>query len=474
MEIKFGTSGWRGVIAEDFTFENVRIATKGIAIYLTSKNAKSVVMGYDTRFLSEDFAAVASKILAKAGIKVFLSTNDLPTPVIAYEIRKRQADGGINFTASHNDYIYNGLKFSAKSGGPALPEDTQQIESNINRILANKSGFDIEYTEESDLIETFESTTYSEDLVKLIDLEPIKSRKLSVVYEPFFGTGRRFTPGLLEGITNFTMIHGVRDPLFAKMHPEPIESNLIDLRNAVVSKGCDLGVSTDGDADRFGFVDKDGSFISPDKILSIIYYYLLSERGFKGNVVRTVATTHLLDRIAKGFGFEALETPVGFKYIGDALEKGEAVFGGEESGGLSIKGWLPEKDGMLAILLVAEIVSRRKKSLTELFNELTARYGESYSSRLDFPFEGNKEAVEGNILEEVRKLKESQVIASIDEVDGIRGTMDDGSWILFRPSGTEPKMRIYFEATTQERLNQLLKFGREIFKQPTEGGKNDI
>ncbi|MGB9695016.1 MAG: phosphoglucomutase/phosphomannomutase family protein, partial [Caldisericaceae bacterium] len=285
---------------------------------------------------------------------------------------------------------------------------------------------------------------------------------------------RRFTPGLLEGITNFTMIHGVRDPLFAKMHPEPIESNLIDLRNAVVSKGCDLGVSTDGDADRFGFVDKDGSFISPDKILSIIYYYLLSERGFKGNVVRTVATTHLLDRIAKGFGFEALETPVGFKYIGDALEKGEAVFGGEESGGLSIKGWLPEKDGMLAILLVAEIVSRRKKSLTELFNELTARYGESYSSRLDFPFEGNKEAVEGNILEEVRKLKESQVIASIDEVDGIRGTMDDGSWILFRPSGTEPKMRIYFEATTQERLNQLLKFGREIFKQPTEGGKNDI
>jgi len=474
MNIRFGTSGWRGIIADDFTFENVRIATEAIVNYLKKNNGRSVVVGYDTRFLSEEFASTASKILASNGIKVYLSEQDLPTPVIAYEIIKRGTDGGINFTASHNDYIYNGLKFSAKSGGPALPEETDQIEKNINMVLSGKGNNRMNINENVSKIITFDKTSYNEDLIRLIDFEPIKKRRLTIVYEPFFGTGRRFTPDLLNGVTNFSMIHGVRDPLFGKMHPEPIEPNLRDLMDSVLSKKADLGVSTDGDADRFGFIDKDGTFVSPDKILSIIYYYLLSERKMRGNIVRTVATTHLLDRIAQAFGFESIETPVGFKYIGDALGTGEAIFGGEESGGASITGWLPEKDGMLVILIVTEIVSRSQKTLSELFNEIAERFGESFSSRLDFPFARDKTSVEKEILSQVSALQKDNSIEKMDEKDGIRATIKDGSWMLFRFSGTEPKLRIYFEATDKKTLNELMNLGKKIFTKASNEVENDF
>jgi alpha-D-glucose phosphate-specific phosphoglucomutase len=473
MDIRFGTSGWRGIIAEDFTFENVRIVTQAIADYLKESGGKSIVVGYDTRFLSEDFASTAAKILAQNDLIVDLSQNDLPTPVIAYEIRDKHADGGVNFTASHNDYIYNGLKFSTKSGGPALTEETKRIEENIARIIASNGKLNFQTEEANANIRIFDKTTYPEELIKLIDFTPIKERQLSIVYEPFFGTGRRFTPNLLNDLTNFTMIHGNRDPLFEKMHPEPIESNLVDLRNEVLKQKADLGVSTDVDADRFGFIDNDGSFISPDMILPIIYYYLLAERKMKGNIVRTVATTHLLDRIADGFGFEAIETPVGFKYIGEALEKGEAIFGGEESGGASITGWLPEKDGMLVILLVTEIVSKTRKTLKGLFAEIAHKFGESYSARLDYPFYVDRIEVEKAILSHIAELKNENIVKNFDEIDGIRAIFNDESWMLFRFSGTEPKLRIYFEAKDNSALQKLKKLGEDIFKKATVGG-NDV
>ena len=470
MKIKFGTSGWRGIIADDFTFANVRLAISGIGEYLKEIGGKSVVIGYDTRFLSEDFAKVASGILAKSGIKVYLSNYDIPTPVVAFEILKKKADGGINFTASHNDYMYNGLKFSNKTGGPALPEETKRIEEHISDIEREKiEELPFEEGLREGIIEVFEETSYTEALTKLVDLDKIKSGHLKVVYEPFFGTGRRFLPEVLSSITDFTMIHGVRDPLFGKLHPEPIEENLNLLKESVLKNNGAIGLSTDGDADRFGIIDKDGSFIPPNIVLSIIYYYLLEVRKMKGNIVRTISTTSLLDRIAHKYGYEAIVTPVGFKYIGAALFERKAIFGGEESGGASIQGWLQEKDGLLVNLLVLEIVSHYWKSLSELRDELYKIFGEVYNRRIDFSFEhALQERVTSVLLNFVYKEKDALCIDKIDETDGIQLLFEDGSSILYRPSGTEPKMRIYIEGTSIEKIEQLSQTAIQIFRKASD------
>jgi phosphoglucomutase len=458
MKIQFGTSGWRGIIADDFTFNNVRIASMAIAQYLLENNGNSILMGYDTRFLSEDFAKESAEVLAKNNIKVYFSAEDIPTPVLAYEIIKRQADGAINITASHNDYYYNGLKFSAKTGGPALPEETKRIEEKINSII--NSDIKIEkmpFNESVDkkIIEIFNDSSYLNDIRKLIDFPVIEEQNLKIVYEPFFATGRKYLPRLLGSITDLKMIHGKRDPMFGNLHPEPIEKNLEELINEVKVNNSDIGLSTDGDADRFGVIDKGGVYFPPDKILSIIYYYLLTERKMKGNVVRTVATTQMLDRIAKHFGFEAIETPVGFKYIGDAVVKGEAIFGGEESGGGTIAGWLPEKDGILIDSLITEIISKRKLSLTSLFKEIVSIFGEIYSERIDFDYEGDRIENEKKLKSKVFEISKAEQTNKINEIDGTKMTFEDGSWLLFRFSGTENKIRAYYESSSSEKLRRL-------------------
>ncbi|MGB9769545.1 MULTISPECIES: phosphoglucomutase/phosphomannomutase family protein [Caldisericum] len=467
MPIKFGTSGWRGIIADDFTFENVRLASTAIANYLKEIDAKSIVVGYDTRFMSEDFAKSVASVIAAHGINVHFSQYDIPTPVVAFEILDKKASGGINITASHNDYMYNGLKFSNKTGGPALPEETKRIEEIINQIKENKEKIlSIEFNEavSKGIISIFDKTNYFENLKKLVDFEKIKERHLKVVYEPFFGTGRRFLPPLVKDITDFEMIHGERDPLFGKLHPEPIEENLKQLKEAVLNQRANVGLSTDGDADRFGFIDSDGSFISPNIILSIIYYYLLDVRQLKGNVVRTISTTTLLDRIAKAYGFEAIVTPVGFKYIGEALFEKRAIFGGEESGGASIQGWLQEKDGIFVNTLVLEIISHYKKSLRELRNKLFEKFGAVYNKRIDFSFSKELQGKIMNLLKSyILQNKDFLSIKNINELDGLQISLEDGSTILFRLSGTEPKTRIYLEAYSEEKLDELSNFAIQIF-----------
>ena len=458
MDIHFGTSGWRGVIADDFTFANVKAVALAIAKMFAESEGKSLVVGYDTRFLSEDFAKIVAEVLINNNIKIFYSLNDIPTPVIAYEIVHRIADGGINITASHNDYYYNGIKFSAKSGGPALPEETEKIEKKIYEII--KSGERIKtkpFPEgiKEGLLMTFGESTYSESIKKLIDLDSIRDRRPKIVYEPFFGTGRRYLPPLLQDITNFKMIHGEIDPLFGKLHPEPIEANLIPLSNAVTQENANIGLSTDGDADRFGIIDESGAYISPDKILPIIYYYLITERQIKGNIVRTVSTTQMLDRIARHFGCEVIETPVGFKYIGDEVTKGNAIFGGEESGGATITGWLADKDGILVDLLVTEIVSKRKKSPLALFYEIISKFGEIYSERLDFEFKGKRETIEKGLKKRIFEIPKEENVKDIKETDGTKIIFDDDSWLLFRFSGTEKKIRAYCESISKEKLERL-------------------
>lgn len=475
MAIKFGTSGWRGIIADDFTFENVRLASTGIALYLKEIGAKSVVVGYDTRFLSEDFAKASSEVLAYHGIKVYFSNYDIPTPVVSFEILDKDADGGVNITASHNDYMYNGLKFSNKTGGPALPEETRRIEEIINQLKTENRKIEWKNFDEAaskGLITIFSETNYFKEIKKFIDLEKIERKRLKVVYEPFFGTGRRFVPTLIKDLTDFKMIHGERDPLFGKLHPEPIEENLNELKNAVIANKANVGLSTDGDADRFGFVDFDGTFIPPNVILSIIYYYLLEVRKLKGNVVRTISTTTLLDRIAKAYGYESIVTPVGFKYIGEALFEKKAVFGGEESGGASIQGWLQEKDGILINALVLEIISYFGKSLKELKNELYRKFGEVYNKRIDFSFSPELQTKAMHILRDyIYKNKEFLSIEEINELDGIHITFEDKSSILFRVSGTEPKLRIYLEAQNENKLEELEKMAIQIFSKA--GGSSE-
>lgn len=476
MQIKFGTSGWRGIIADDFTFANVKLASFGIAKYLKEINGESVIVGYDTRFLSEDFAKVASEILAYNGIHVFYSEFDIPTPVVAFEILNRKTAGGINFTASHNDYMYNGLKFSNRTSGPALPEETKRIEEIISDLskenpLINKINFDEGV--KKGIITIFGETSYFEEVKKKVDMEKIAKRHPKVVYDPFFGTGRRFIPPLIEELTDFSMIHGVRDPLFGKLHPEPIEENLKPLKDEVLKHNADIGLSTDGDADRFGFIDKDGSFIPPNTVLSIIYHYLLEVRKLKGNVVRTISTTSLLDRIAKAYGFEALVTPVGFKYIGEALYNKKAIFGGEESGGASIQGWLQEKDGILVNLLILEIISHYGKTLSELRDELFIKFGEVYNRRIDLTFDPSLQEKMVKLLKDyIHKERENLNIKSINELDGIQLTLEDGSTILYRVSGTEPKIRMYLETYNRNKIEELSKLAKEIFLKSGERNEN--
>ncbi len=459
--VKFGTSGWRGIIAEDFTFNNVRVAVQGIANYVLENNGKEIVIGYDTRFLSEDFARVASEILIGNGIKVSLSRIDVPTPTVAFETVNRKAFGAINFTASHNDYIYNGLKFSSPSGGPALPEETNRIEKLIQKIELKDvkySGRDVLYD-----VQYYDGSEYLKSLSLLVDFEPIKKAKKKVVYEAFYGTGRNYVPALLSNYTQFKMINGYRDPLFGKKHPEPIEKNLKELSLSVLEFNADIGISTDGDADRFGFIDKSGDYISPNIVLPIIYKYLIEYRGLRGNVSRTISTTTMLDRIAKKYGFEVVETPVGFKYIGETIIKGECIFGGEESGGASMIGWLAEKDGILMNALVVEIVSNTNRTLRELYNEIEAEFGEIYSKRLDFDFFGNRELTENTLKRNAAELQKKSRISRIVDLDGLKLFLDESDWILFRFSGTEPKARIYLEGTSKEKLEELETFSKILF-----------
>jgi phosphoglucomutase len=357
--IKFGTSGWRGIIGEDFTFDNVRVASQGIANYLKKANQKGrgVVIAYDTRFLSEKFASEAARILAFNDIQAYLCTRDVPTPVASFETVRRKAMGAINFTASHNPPEYNGLKFSTSNGAPALPEITKQIEEEINKVAA--TGQRVDVYEKAELIEEIDpKDRYLDGLKQKVDVDAIRKSGLRIAIDSLFGTSRDYLDYfLLESGVEVKIIHNYRDPYFGGFSPECNEKNLGELRKVVTDEGFDLGLATDGDADRFGIIDDRNRFVSPNVILSLLAIYLKRERKIPGGLARSVATTHLIDAIARKLDVELHETPVGFKYIGELILDDKIAMGGEESAGMSMYRHLPEKDGILACLLVAEMVA---------------------------------------------------------------------------------------------------------------------
>ena len=462
--IKFGTSGWRGVIGEDFTFENVRIACQGVANYLkkTKQEGSGVIVAYDTRFLSEKFASEAAKILAFNGIKAFLCTRDVPTPCVSFEIVRRRAMGGINFTASHNPPEYNGLKFSTSDGAPAMPEVTRQIEREVHAVQQKNERLDV--YEKSELIEEIDpKDRYLSELRSKVDVDAIGKSGLRIAIDSLYGTSRDYLDYfLLEAGVQVKIIHNYRDPYFGGFSPECNEKNLSELRRVVSVEKYDLGLATDGDADRFGIIDERNRFVPPNIILALLSVYLKRYRNIPGGLARSVATTHLMDAIARKLDIPLYETPVGFKYIGELILDDKIALGGEESAGMSMYRHLPEKDGVLACLLVAEMVARMGKKIGALIDDMHAEFGHFYSKRVDLKLTPQlRDSVAAKLANPPEQL-DGMIVRDVNTTDGVKLIFNEQTWLLFRMSGTEPVARVYAEACSPKDLKHVIDAGRKF------------
>ncbi len=456
-KITFGTDGWRSMMAEDFTFHNVKIVAQAIAHFINEEKLgdRGIVIGFDNRFLSPEFAKACSNVLTANKIRVYITENAAPTPVIAFEVVNLKAAGAIMITASHNPPMYNGIKFIPEYGGPAHKGITDKIVENVKMIL--ESGEINERSNEEWVRLSEPKEAYIAAVSKLIDGDVITKAKLKIVYNPMFGAGIGYTSEILESLgCTVKTINNYRDPLFGGSMPEPTIANMKDLVKAMDKEGADLGLATDGDADRFGVIDSKGNYISPNQVIYLLQHYLIKTRGWKGTVARTVATTYMVDRIAEKYGMEVIETPVGFKYIADAMINRDAFLGGEESGGLSIRGHVPEKDGILACLLIAEMVARYGKSPTEIMEDLKEEVGYLYSKRLDIHCTN---VVKERVLNHLKEYNPENIagkkIEKVISIDGQKFVMEDGSWMLIRASGTEALFRIYAEGNSMEQVDQI-------------------
>jgi phosphoglucomutase len=470
MSIRFGTSGWRAVIADEFTFDGVRKVTEAICTHFenTPHANNPIVVGHDTRFLGERFAAECAGIVSAKGFRALLCTNPTPTPVISHAILTQNAVCGINFTASHNPPEYSGMKLSTSDGAPALPEITQHVESLISQPRASSSSNETAKTTRGPRAASPAYETYSPRLGYLADLENKINFNVIVraagryAFDPLWGTGRGYLDEALRmhGLEVET-IHDWRDVLFGGRAPEPEESHLEELQALVRSKGCVLGLATDGDGDRFGVIDSNGAFITPNQLIAVLFDYLAESRKWNGGVARSVATSHLVDRVAKKRGLPVFETPVGFKYIGELINEDKIILGGEESAGLSIKGHYPEKDGILACLLAAEAVAARGSGLTEQLNALYAQVGRLESGRVGVRLTPDLMGSLSEKLKQDAKEIGGRRVKETNRTDGAKFIFADGSWLLMRPSGTEPLVRIYAESESAKDLEVLLEQGRK-------------
>jgi len=460
--IKFGTSGWRGLIADDFTFANVRLAVTAIAEHVKTKAKKpTILVGYDTRFYSEEFSQLAVDILERHGIRTLLCETFTPTPAIAYEILRRKLDGAINFTASHNPAQYHGLKFSSADAGPALPEVTKDIETRAAR-LAEKGGVPAlphgaSKRPASEKVNLREN--YLKRLEELVRFGVLAKSKAKFVVDVLHGCGAGYLDRALgdHGVAVQAM-RTERDCLFDGTGPDVSEENLAPLRKVVPDSKATAGLATDGDADRFGIVDRDGTWIQPNLILALIYDYLVETRKWKMPAARSVATTQMIDAVAQSHGQTVYQTPVGFKYIGQLIREDKIALGGEESAGLTIRGHIPEKDGILACLLVAEMIAARGASIGEQVRAMYKKLGREF-----WPVRENLRLSDEQKANAVRKVAVDastllgRKVVSIDRTDGAKFVFDDGSWMLLRLSGTEPLLRLYVEADSAAGSAKLMR-----------------
>lgn len=462
--IRFGTSGWRAIIADEFTFANVRRVTGAICGYLksngagTSEDAGAIIVGYDTRFLGEQFAAEAVGIIKSSGFRALLCDRPTPTPTISHAIRSQKALGGINFTASHNPPQYNGMKFSTSDGAPAMPDVTRQVE----RLIAETKAEDFAAGAGGDAEMYDPRPAYIDDIKSKVRFDVIARAGKSYGYDPLWGTGRGYLDFVLrEHGVEVETVHDWRDVMFGGHAPEPDTEHLEELRDVMKRRGCALGLATDGDADRFGVLDEDGTFITPNQLIALLFDYLAESRGWTGGVARSVATSHLVDRVARARGLDVYETPVGFKFIGELINQDKLILGGEESAGLSVRHHYPEKDGILACLLAAEAVAARGASLGEQLEDLYARVGRIESARIGVRLTPD---IAATLAEKLRRDPSNvggRPVSRVVRTDGVKFFFADDSWLLLRPSGTEPVVRIYAESESRNDLEVLLEQGRK-------------
>ena len=467
--IKFGTSGWRGIMAEDFTFANARLVCQAIADYLKQEGLayQGVVVGYDTRFRSEGFAAAAAEVMAGNGIVSYFTQRDCPTPVVSFAIRAGRRAGGINITASHNPPEYNGIKFSPATGGPAPEAVTKPIEALIGGLSAESIKIMplAQARENGMLVDIEPRETYFQHLKTLVDTEVLRRAGLKVVVDVLYGTGRDYLDAFLRDAgVEVEVLHGWRDAYFGGQRPEPSAEFLAELAGRIPAAGAQLGLAVDADADRFGVLDAAGHYHEANEILSLLLDYLIRTRGWEGGVARSVATTHLVDRVAGLYGRPVFETKVGFKHLGQYILSGQAIMVGEESEGFSMKGHLPEKDGILAGAMVAEMVAKTGKGIPELLADLYSRVGPVYNRRLNFALEpAAKERLMVSLRQAPAKFAGLKVMQHVT-LDGHKYILEDGSWVCLRPSGTEPVVRFYFEASSPEELEKLRQAGEALIR----------
>lgn len=481
MPIHFGTDGWRAVISDTFTFHNLRNVAQAIADAIASgswenglegfsvPNKQTVVVGFDTRFLSDRYAADVARVLAANGFTVYLAQSDAPTPAISHAVRHLGAIAGVMITASHNAPRYNGVKLKAYYGGSATAEQCRRVEVFLNHNEERARGpnlMDFELARQNGLIQRFNPIpAYGDHLRTLIDFDVIAENPPRVVVDSMYGSGRGVIKGFLQGTgCEVQEIRGEMNPGFGGIHPEPIRKHLGALAGAISTHMGDFGLATDGDADRIGAMDEEGRFVDPHKIMTLALKYLVEQRGWKGNIVRTVSTTSMIDRLARRYGLTVYETPVGFNYIAEYMLKENILIGGEESGGMSIQGHIPEGDGILMGLLLIEIVAKLRHPLSELVDQLLQEAGPSFYKRLDLTLSRpvSKEKMKQTLLESAPAKIGELKVADIRTMDGIKYILEDDSWLLIRPSGTEPVLRVYAEGRSGETMEALIDFGREI------------
>lgn len=468
VKIKFGTDGWRGRMAENYTFDSVRRCAQGFAQYLLDqgKSGDWVVVGHDKRFQSEYFAAAVAEVLAGNGLRVYLTDGPTPTPVISYAVVDKQAAGAVNITASHNPPVDNGFKVRDEHGGAIAPDGLKEIEARIPDDVAMVRRKLLAEAEKEGLVVRFDaSVNYIEHIKTLVDLEPIKAAGLKVLVDPMWGNGAGWFPRLLAGgKTEVIEIHNHRNPVFPEMsRPEPIRPNVDAGLRATVEQGADVLLINDGDADRVGFGDENGEFIDQLRAYGLLAYYLLEVRGQRGPIVKTLSTTTMLNKLGKIYDVPVYETGVGFKYVAPKMLEVDALIGGEESGGYAFRGNVPERDGILAGLYMLDFMVRTGKKPTQLLAELFDKVGgEHYYKRIDTLFQGDKQAKIDRILAANPQTIGGLKVTDLVTIDGYQFRLEDGGWLLIRFSGTEPIIRVYCETTHADKVDAIIQDGLKI------------
>ncbi len=470
-EIRFGTDGWRAVIAEDFTFDNVRICAQAVADYVKARGLadRGMIIGYDTRFHSENFGAAVAEVFAGNGIVAYLATEAIPTPTTSYSILHRKAAGGIIITASHNPPIYSGFKYRPEYAGAASPDITAEVERRLCAVQAGDCAVKRLALPEAKvkglIIDLDAKTPYLAQMARLVDVNAIKDADLTVVVDSMFGAGIGYFPALLSGgKIKIIEINNQRNPLFPGMNnPEPIAHNLQALVKGVAAHRADIGIANDGDADRIGVVDEKGNFINQLQVYALLMLYLLEVRQQRGPIIKTVTSTIMADKLAKIYNIPVYETQVGFKYVGPKMLEVNAIMGGEESGGYAFAGNVPERDGILAGLYLLDFMVKTGKTPSQLIEHLFSLVGPHYYERWDISFPPEKR---GEVVEKVSSEQPTRVaglkVVKTDTVDGFRYWLEDGGWLLIRFSGTEPIIRVYVETTHQDKVEPILCGGVEL------------